>query len=72
MGFVLIKNYTMQTKLEQKTDELVKESINAIFYQLHKKFKTKSGDITPEQDLMLDYYTTQLSKLISEQVKQNL
>jgi hypothetical protein len=62
----------MQTKLQQKTDELVKESINEIFYQLHKEFKTKSGDITPEQDLMLDYYTTQLSKLISEQVKQNL
>jgi uncharacterized lipoprotein YmbA len=62
----------MQTKLEKEAQQLLESAINEVFTTLHNKFKTQSGDILPDQVTMLDYYTNQLSKLIAEQVKQNL
>jgi hypothetical protein len=61
----------MQTKLEKKAEFYLNIAIDEVFIKLHEEFKTKSGDITPEQDIMLTYYLTQLQKLIVQQVKQN-
>lgn len=62
----------MKTKIEKKAAVLLDAAINEVFTALHIEFKTKSGDITPEQDSFLTYYKSQLEKLIIEQVKQNL
>jgi hypothetical protein len=62
----------MQTKLDKEAQQLLESAINEVFTILHNNFKTQSGDILPHQVTMLDYYTNQLSKLIAEQVKQNL
>lgn len=62
----------MKTKLEKATEQLFTIALEDVFFNLHTEFKTKGGDITPEQVIMLEYYKTQIEKLIVEQVKQNL
>ncbi len=61
----------MQTRLEKTTETLIDVAIEEVFYQLHKKFATDSGDIVPEQHMMLEYYKKQLAKICVEVIKQN-
>lgn len=61
----------MQTKLEQATQTLLDIAVEEVFYQLHQKFFTKSGDIFPEQQMMLSYYQEQIAKICVEVIKQN-
>lgn len=62
----------MKTKLEKETDQLFTIALEEVFCELHRRFKTKSGDITPHQISMLEYYKTEIEKIIVEQVKQNI
>ncbi len=50
----------------------VHTGIDDIFSAVHKKHQTKSGDITPTQEYELSLIKKNLSKLIVEQLKQNL
>lgn len=54
----------IQNKLDDAIDE--------VFVTAHEVFKTKSGDITPNQTQALDSLKAQIFDLILEQVKQNL
>lgn len=61
----------MQTKLEIAAETLLSIAIEEVFFQLHKKFYTKSGDIAPDQEMLVDYYKNQLAKICVEVIKQN-
>lgn len=50
----------------------VEKSIEYLFYEIHQKFNTKSGDITPEQSERLIQLKGQLAELMTEQTIQNL
>jgi ornithine cyclodeaminase/alanine dehydrogenase-like protein (mu-crystallin family) len=50
----------------------VESKIDEIFVDAHQEANTKSGDITPDQQMKLDNIIDELSELIYEQVKQNL
>jgi hypothetical protein len=58
--------------LEKKLEQLVSETIDYIFVQGHSIADTKSGDATIEQVENLEKITEMLTKLLIEQVKQNL
>lgn len=50
----------------------VEKSIEYLFYEIHEKLNTKSGDITPEQSERLEELKFKLTELITEQTTQNL
>jgi hypothetical protein len=52
--------------------KLIDDKINDILINVHQKFNTVSGDITPEQESKLNELQKKLAKLISKQVCQNL
>jgi len=54
------------------TKNLLNDKIEEIFIDIHQKFNTESGDITPDQQFKLDELIEELSKLITSQVHQNL
>jgi hypothetical protein len=58
--------------LEKKLEQLVSETIDYIFVQGHSIADTKSRDATIEQVENLEKITDMLTKLLIEQVKQNL
>lgn len=60
------------------TEKEVDKSLESLFGNLHKKAKTNSGDITPEQAIKLEEIANQLvslkvqlTELVAEQVWQN-
>lgn len=62
----------MQTKLEKAAETLLDIAVEEVFYQLHQKFFTKSGDIFPEQQFRLDELKEEIVKIMVAQVSQNL
>lgn len=56
----------------KEIDEKLSENINEVFVLSHVLFKTKSGDISPEQMIQLDSFKKQIFDLILTQTKQNL
>lgn len=54
------------------TLELLENEIDNIFVDVHQKFNTSSGDITPDQQSELGKITKSLAKLITYQVCQNI
>jgi hypothetical protein len=58
--------------LEKDLKELVDESFDYIFVQGHSIAETNPGDISPEQQQLYDHLKEQLTKLLIEQIKQNL
>ncbi|MCH5685565.1 hypothetical protein LWM68_15680 [Niabella sp. W65] len=48
------------------------KTIDKLFRKLHKRAKTKSGDIDPIQIMELEAISEQLVSLIAEQVWQNI
>lgn len=70
-----IKN---RKKPMKKTEKEVRRAIDGIFDTLHRKAKTKSGDITPQQFMRIEDVISQLAtakvhltEIIAEQVEQN-
>ncbi len=62
----------MREKIRLSTEYYIDEAIDGVFNELHQKFPTKSGDISPMQLYQLDELKEQLVNLITEQVEQNL
>lgn len=58
--------------LKEIIDNLTDIQINFLFDSAHEEAQTTSGDITPSQAVRLSEINKQLSKLVYEQVKQNL
>jgi len=58
--------------LKEELNNLVDECFDDIFVEAHSIANTKSGDITPDQQLRLNKITEDFKKLLNEQVKQNL
>jgi hypothetical protein len=54
------------------TKNLLNNKIDELFVDIHQEFNTESGDITPDQQFKLDKLIEELSKLITDQVHQNL
>lgn len=52
--------------------EATHRMVDNLFSQAHEEFKTKSGDISPMQEVRLDEIKDNLANLVTEQVKQNL
>lgn len=57
---------------EKAVKDFVSNCIDDMFIGVHSILHTTSGDITPDQVLKLDQIKEELSKLIIEQVNQNL
>ena len=55
-----------------KIKEFVEDGIDQIFVDVHMEANTKSGDITPDQAYRLDGIKRKLTRLMYDQVKQNL
>lgn len=55
-----------------KIREIVNNDVDEIFNQVHELAQTKSGDITPDQQIQLLGINEQLVAIIFNQVKQNL
>lgn len=61
-----------QQQLEVIVRHRLESKINSVFISAHEFAGTKSGDISPEQQLELDKLTEQLKELIVKQTLQNL
>ncbi|MCT1526080.1 hypothetical protein ACS126_03540 [Sphingobacterium lactis] len=59
-------------QLTDITTKKVETTIDKLFVKLHRKARTKSGDITPEQQAKLEDIQYRLIELIVEQIMQNL
>lgn len=60
-------------ELKKQIHEVLDSKIDETFNIIHQVVaETKSGDITPEQDLKLKFLKSELEDLIFNQVKQNL
>ena len=62
----------LKSKIKEDATFLLDVSIEKIFYTLHKKYKTSSGDISPYQQYLLDDVKEQLVNVFSDQVFQNI
>lgn len=62
----------MNEEVKNKIETLVDECMDYIFVQAHSIAETKSGDITPAQQLEYDSIKEKLTKLVIEQVGQNI
>lgn len=58
--------------MNEYVDNLLKQRIDELFYDLHEHYETKSGDISPEQMFELNELMDRLSALITTQISQNL
>lgn len=59
-------------RLTKRTTKKVDEALDKVLINLHQKAGTITGDITPEQEYLLESLKTQLVSLMIEQVFQNL
>lgn len=59
-------------EIKSYVSDQIDTHISNVFCLAHAKFKTASGDITPEMQRRLDQLQNQLADLISAQVKMNL
>lgn len=62
----------LKSDIKRDATLLINSSIESIFTTLHQKYKTSSGDITPNQRFELNRIQKELHELIAEQVFQNL
>lgn len=62
----------LKSQIKKDANKLLDASIESIFYTLHKKYKTSSGDISPYQQYVLDDVKEQLLNVFSDQVFQNI
>jgi hypothetical protein len=46
--------------------------LDTLFVEAHNEFKTKSGDISPEDSFRYEVLVEELAKLMTKQVKENL
>lgn len=60
------------TQILNYVSRRVDEVMDDLFATVHRKFNTKSGDILPEQQIQLDVIKSDLSRLMTNQVIQNL
>ena len=58
--------------IQDDTKIMLKNELDGILATLHQKYNTISGDIYPEQATKLESSIKDLSKLIAEQIHQNL
>lgn len=61
-----------KAQLENLVGIELEKKINDVFIFSHQFAGTKTGDITPHQQLNLDYLTNALKELIIKQTLQNL
>ena len=52
--------------------QLVKDRIDDLFIEAHEKYETSGSDITPEQELEVEIVEDFLTRLLYNQVKQNI
>ncbi len=52
--------------------ERIEENLDDSMKQTHKKFKTKSGDVSPDDSFRYEVLVEELAKLLVKQVKGNL
>ena len=64
-------SYTKEDIYEYTLKSL-NDKIESLFSEIHQKFDTESGDITPNQKFELDDIQNKLARLVSQQVHQNL
>ena len=62
----------MEKDIQKHVKEPLQITIEGLFTYFHSYYKTKSGDITPEQQFELDELTEKLANLIGTQVYQNI
>ena len=62
----------LKSQIKKDATLLLDASIEKIFYTLHKKYKTSSGDISPYQQYQLDEAKSTICHLMTEQVFQNI
>jgi len=63
---------TNELNIQDDTKIMLKNELDGILSFLHQKYNTISGDISPQQVLKLESSINNLSKLIAEQIHQNL
>jgi hypothetical protein len=59
-------------QIEDSVYELLDEAVDDIFVQMHEKYKTLRGDVTPTQAWGLGIAIREVSRLMADQIKQNI
>jgi len=62
----------LKEEICQVAEEIISDTIDIAFAELHDRYNTISGDITPEQQGKLESLIEQISELVAEQVYQNI
>jgi hypothetical protein len=58
--------------LNKKISDMVSEALDRIFEQAHKEAGTQSGDISTEQVIKLHSIHKELTKLVTDNIKENI
>ena len=58
--------------LQDEIHEFLNDKITDIFDELHSKYNTISGDIDPQQEMLLSELTEKMAELMSNQISQNM
>lgn len=70
--FLNKEKYRNRKRLAKVSRKKVDKAIDKLFIKLHRKAGTITGDITPEQQCLLEDTKAQLVLLIVEHISQNL
>jgi len=58
--------------LQDEIHEFLNDKITDIFDELHSKYNTISGDIDPQQEMLLSELTEKMAEIMSNQISQNM
>jgi len=58
--------------LQDEIHEFLNDKITDIFDELHSKYNTISGDIDPQQEILLSELTEKMAEIMSNQISQNM
>ena len=62
----------MKNAIKKQASAAMEYAVDQVFTEMHERFHTESGDITPEQLDKLKYFQNGLIDVIAEQVTQNI
>jgi len=61
-----------QTAVQDEVTRRLSDKVEELFSELHSRYDTTGGDIDPEQEMILSDLTEKMSKIISDQISQNI
>tara|TARA_R100000963_G_C4622387_1_gene89527 strand:- start:413 stop:625 length:213 start_codon:yes stop_codon:yes gene_type:complete len=68
----MTKELITKEKIREYAYDILHDHVNECFLEIHEKFPTLAGDITPTQTMLVDQSVDKIADIMADQVYQNL